>query len=165
MHCAGPGLRDRVRLGASGKLVTAFDVARSCALGADWCNSARGFMFAIGCIQAQACHTNCCPTGVATQDPLRQRALDVDDKSRRVANFHRNTLKAVADMVGAAGLERPADLRPQHFNVRQNSGETVTGDIALPELPEGCLVDGACEDNAYASRWRRARADSFALVD
>lgn len=161
----GAGLRDRVRLGASGKLVTAFDVARSCALGADWCNSARGFMFAIGCIQAQACHTNCCPTGVATQDPLRQRALDVDDKSRRVANFHRNTLKAVADMVGAAGLERPADLRPQHFNVRQNSGETVTGDVALPELPEGSLVDGSCEDNTYASRWRRARADSFALVD
>ena len=73
-----------------GKIVSAFDIARALSLGADWCNSARGYMFAIGCIQAQACHTNHCPVGVATQDPLRQRALDVNSKSQRVARFHRN---------------------------------------------------------------------------
>ncbi|HBM41903.1 MAG TPA: FMN-binding glutamate synthase family protein, partial [Sulfitobacter sp.] len=96
----GAGIRDQVKLGAAGKVVSAFDIARALALGADWCNSARGFMFAVGCIQAQACHTNHCPVGVATQDPTRQRALDVDDKSQRVARFHRNTLIALGEMTG-----------------------------------------------------------------
>ncbi|MFT6776013.1 MAG: glutamate synthase domain-containing protein 2 [Paracoccaceae bacterium] len=161
----GAGLRDQVRIGAAGKLVTAFDIARTCALGADWCNSARGFMFSIGCIQAQACHTNACPTGVATQDPLRQRALDVGDKADRVARFHENTLKAVRDMVGAAGLTDPQQLAPMHFNVRQMDGGTVTGDVAYPQLPHGCLIDGTCEDADYALRWTRARAHSFAPPD
>ena len=156
------GLRDRIKLGASGKLVTSFDIARACALGADWCNSARGFMFAIGCIQTQACHTNQCPTGVATQDAWRQRALDPRDKATRVYHFHRNTLRAVADIVGAAGLTDPAELRPRHFNVRLTTGEAVTGDVAFPELPPGCLMDGRCEDDAYVRRWELAAADSFA---
>ena len=73
----GAGLRDRVRIGASGKVISAFDIARCLALGADWCNSARGFMFALGCIQSRSCHTDHCPTGVATQDPVRQRAIVV----------------------------------------------------------------------------------------
>ena len=77
----GAGLRDRIKLGASGKITSAFDMARVMALGADWCNAARGFMFAVGCIQAQRCHTGLCPTGVATQDPLRQRAIVVQGKS------------------------------------------------------------------------------------
>jgi glutamate synthase domain-containing protein 2 len=158
----GAGLRERVMIGAAGKLVTAFDIARTCALGADWCNSARGFMFSIGCIQAQACHTNACPTGVATQDPLRQRALDVGDKAARVARFHENTLKAVRDMVGAAGLDDPQQLAPYHFNVRQVSGGPVTGNIAYPELPIGCLIDGSCEEPWYSGRWDRARAHTFA---
>ena len=91
MHNAlvGIGLRDRVKLGASGKLVSAVEIAAVCALGADWCNSARGFMFALGCIQAQRCHTNGCPVGVTTQDHKLQRALDPVDKAERVYNFHR----------------------------------------------------------------------------
>jgi glutamate synthase domain-containing protein 2 len=89
----GLNLRDKIKLGASGKIVSAFDIASVLAIGADWANSARGFMFAIGCIQSQSCHTNKCPTGVATQDPLRQRALVVPDKAQRVLNFHRNTLR------------------------------------------------------------------------
>ena len=161
----GAGLRDKVRLGASGKLVTAFDIARISALGADWCNSARGFMFAIGCIQAQACHTNCCPSGVATQDPARQRALVPADKALRVARFHANTLRAVADMVGAAGLRHPKEFHPKHFNIRSESGETVTGDIAFAELPLGCLIEGTCTDKDYVGRWQRARVESFAPVD
>ena len=72
--------RDRIRLGASGKIATAFDMARAMAIGADWCNSARGFMFALGCIQSLSCHTDRCPTGVTTQDPTRNRALFVPDK-------------------------------------------------------------------------------------
>ena len=161
----GAGLRERVKIGAAGKLVTAFDISRTCALGADWCNSARGFMFSIGCIQAQACHSNDCPTGVATQDELRQRALVVEDKAERVARFHENTLKAVRDMVGAAGLTDPQQLAPMHFNVRQKDGAVVTGDVAYPELPVGSLLRGDCDDAGYADRWARARADSFARVD
>ena len=161
----GAGLRGRIRLGAGGKLVTAFDIARVSALGADWCNSARGFMFAIGCIQAQACHTNKCPVGVATQDPLRARALDVADKAERVANFHRNTLKALAELVGAAGLSHPRELRPRHFNLRRRNGETVEGHEAFPSLPEGSLIEEREDGLGYLARWRRARADSFAPVD
>ncbi|OYW50974.1 MAG: FMN-binding glutamate synthase family protein [Rhodobacterales bacterium 12-65-15] len=107
----GIGVRERVRIGASGKITSAFDMARVMALGADWCNSARGFMFAVGCIQAQSCHTGECPTGVATQDPLRQRAIVVPDKAERVASYQRNTLHALAELVAAAGLTHPA-LRP-----------------------------------------------------
>jgi glutamate synthase domain-containing protein 2 len=98
--------------GASGRVVTAFDIARLLALGADWCNAARGFMFALGCIQAQVCHTDRCPTGVSTQNLWRQRALVVDDKTARVRQFHQSTLAALGELVGAAGLAHPRDLRP-----------------------------------------------------
>jgi hypothetical protein len=94
----GLNLRDRVSLGCAGKVVSAFDIARMMALGADWCNAARGFMFALGCIQAQSCHTGKCPTGVTTQDPVRQRALVVPDKAERVLSFHQNTLVALAEL-------------------------------------------------------------------
>ena len=103
----GVGLRDRIRLGASGKLVTGFDFCRAFAIGADYALCARGFMFAVGCIQSRSCHTNRCPTGVATQDQLRQRALVVADKAPRVANFHKNTLRALAELLGSAGLSHP----------------------------------------------------------
>jgi glutamate synthase domain-containing protein 2 len=161
----GAGLRDRIKIGAAGKLISAFDIARALALGADWANSARGYMFALGCIQAQACHTNHCPVGVATQDPLRQRALVVPDKSERVARFHRNTLKALGEMTGAAGLTDPNDFLPRHFMMRQSDGAMVTGDEAFPYLPDGFLVNEEEDDLDFLFRWRRARADSFAPVD
>jgi len=94
----GIGARQRLKIGAAGKIITAFDIVRAMALGADWCNAARGFMFAVGCIQSQSCHTDRCPTGVATQDPLRQRALVVPDKLERVYNFHRATLHELAEL-------------------------------------------------------------------
>lgn len=98
----GAGLREHIKIGASGKIVSAFEIARTLAVGADWVNSARGFMFALGCIQSQSCHTNRCPTGVATQDEDRQKALVVEDKSSRVYHFQHNTLKALADMIAAS---------------------------------------------------------------
>ena len=110
----GAGLRQSIRLGASGRVVTGFDIARLLALGADWCNAARGFMFALGCIQAQSCHTDRCPTGVATQNPWRQWALVVDDKAVRVRQFHQSTLAALGELVCAAGLSHPRELRPPH---------------------------------------------------
>lgn len=158
----GAGLRDDIRLGASGKLIHAFDIARAFALGADWANSARGFMFSIGCIQAQACHTNRCPVGVTTQDKLRQRALVVADKEVRVTNFHRNTMKALAEMAGAAGLSDPRAFLPRHFMQRDSSGEMVTGDSVFPYMPEGFLLRGEDCGAGYLERWNRADSSDFA---
>ena len=158
----GAGVRDKVQIGAAGKLISAFDIARALALGADWANSARGFMFAVGCIQAQACHTNHCPVGVATQDPLRMRALDVESKAERVARFQKNTLKALAEMAGAAGLDDPRQFRPHHIMQRETSGEMVAGNEAFPYLPEGFLIRGEDAGGGYLERWKRADARSFA---
>jgi len=157
----GAGLRDRIRIGAAGKLVSAFDIAHAMSLGADWCNSARGYMFSIGCIQAQACHTNHCPVGVATQDPLRQKALNVADKSQRVARFHANTLKALGEMAGAAGLHDPRDFLPYHFMTRKSDGTMTEGQEANPYVPVGFLLDDDGGDFGYRNRWNRANAESF----
>jgi glutamate synthase domain-containing protein 2 len=159
----GAGLRDRIRIGAAGKVVSSFDIARALALGADWCNAARGFMFSIGCIQAQACHTNHCPVGVATQDPLRARALDVPSKAERVARFHQNTMKALAEMTGAAGLSHPGDFMPYHMMVRMGDKKMVEASDAFPYLPEGFLFDTQSDvGTEYLSRWARASSASFA---
>jgi glutamate synthase domain-containing protein 2 len=160
----GAGLRDQVRIAAAGKIVSAFDIARAIALGADWCNAARGFMFAIGCIQAQACHTNRCPVGIATQDPVRQRAINVGDKSDRVARFHRNTMRALGEIAGAAGLNHPSDFMPYHFMFRQKDNAFFDGNEVYPYLPDGFLVSGEeiPELADWYSRWDRANAESFA---
>ena len=119
----GINARDRIRIGAAGKIATAFDMARAMAIGADWCNSARGFMFALGCIQSLSCHTDRCPTGVTTQDPSRNRALVVPHKIERVYNYHHATLHALAELLAAAGLEHPQQLRPIHFSQRTSTTE------------------------------------------
>ena len=162
----GAGIRDQVKIGAAGKIVSAFDIARALSLGADWCNSARGFMFAIGCIQAQACHTNHCPVGVATQDPWRQRALDVGHKSERVARFHRNTLEALGEMTGAAGLSNPNDFLPRHLMLRQGDKTVVQGDQVYGYLHDGYLLDDQSPDyHGNKTRWARAQASSFVPFD
>ncbi len=157
----GLNLRDRVRIGAAGKIVTAFDVARAMAIGADWCNSGRGFMFALGCIQSMSCHTDRCPTGVATQDQVRQRALVVPDKAERVANFHRNTLAALAELVAAAGLTHPSQISPEHI-VRRVSGERIQlFSNIFPMLKPGELLNGEAEPAVYRFYWPKAQAESF----
>src|SRR5215472_343373 len=130
----GAGLRSSIRLGAAGRIVTAFDMARVLALGADWCNAARGFMFALGCIQSQSCHTDRCPTGVATQDPLRQRALVVPDKAERVRQFHDSTLKALGELMGAAGLAHPRELNRMHIQRRISPTEVRSFAQIYPTL-------------------------------
>ena len=157
----GLNLRDRIRIGAAGKIISAFDIARAMALGADWCNSGRGFMFAIGCIQAQTCHTGRCPTGVATQDPQRQKALDPEDKSIRVLNFHRNTLKSLAELVAAAGLSHPSQLEPMHIVQRRSSGEVHSLATVYPRLQPGELLDSEAEPAVYRVFWSMARPDTF----
>lgn len=162
----GAGIRDRIKLGAAGKIVSAFDIVRALAIGADWCNSARGYMFAIGCIQAQACHTNHCPVGVATQDPIRQRALDPVGKSIRVANFHRNTLAAVGEMTGAAGLSDPSEFLPRHLMVRTADAEMVSGDQAFESIENGAFFKKFKTDpGGYQARWARADANQFTPPD
>ncbi|WAJ36310.1 FMN-binding glutamate synthase family protein [Pseudomonas sp. GOM7] len=157
----GSNLRDKIRLGASGKIVSAFDIARVMAIGADWANSARGFMFAIGCIQSQSCHTNKCPTGVATQDPLRQRALVVEDKAQRVHNFHRNTLKALAEMLAAAGLAHPSQIDAKHLVQRLSASEIKLFAQQHVFLAPGELLSGEISGEFYQRMWQMARADSF----
>jgi glutamate synthase domain-containing protein 2 len=156
----GVNLRDKIKIGASGKITSAFDMARVMALGADWCNAARGFMFAVGCIQSQSCHTDRCPTGVATQDRTRQRALVVPDKSQRVASFHKETLHALAELIAAAGLEHPRDLRPFHFMHRAAPDRVVTFAELYRFLNPGELLAGT-DLPQYRDPWEVARADSF----
>ena len=157
----GLNLRDRIKVGVAGKIVTAFDIARATALGADWCNSGRGFMFAIGCIQAQACHTGHCPTGVSTQDPERQKALVVNDKADRVKHFHQNTLKALAELVGAAGLGHPTQLRPHHIVVRTGEDLVQTLATVYPQMQPGELLDAEADPAVFKRFWSMASAESF----
>jgi hypothetical protein len=136
------------------------------ALGANWCNSARGFMFAIGCIQAQTCHTGHCPTGVTTQDPLRQQALVVGDKAERVYHFHQNTLHALKELVQAAGVQHPNEINAHHI-VRRTGDHTVDSlaHALLREIPEGSLLKESLDKlpMVYQHHWPKASADSFAL--
>ncbi len=162
----GLKLRHRVKLGAAGKVVGAFDIARMMALGADWCNAARGFMFALGCIQAQTCHTGACPTGVTTQDPVRQRAIVVPDKAERVYRFHQNTLKALKELVQAAGLEHPNQITPSHIVRRTSGSEVRLLANLLPLVKPGALleaIEGRIDwpHNVFKLYWPLARADSF----
>jgi len=162
----GAGLRSQIMIGCAGKVVSAFDIARLMALGANWCNSARGFMFAIGCIQAQTCHTGHCPTGVTTQDPLRQQALVVGDKAERVYHFHQNTLHALKELVQAAGVQHPNQINAHHI-VRRTGDHTVDSlaHALLREIPEGSLLKDTLDKlpMVYQHHWPKASADSFAL--
>jgi glutamate synthase domain-containing protein 2 len=160
----GAGLRDRIKIGAAGRLVSAFDIATVLAIGADWTNAARGYMFALGCIQSLSCHTNKCPTGVATQDPDRQRALVVPDKAERVRNFHDRTVAALADMLAAAGLSHPDDLQPHHVVHRVSPTEIRSYDQVHHFIAPGCLIAGDCDLPWYRDNWARAQAESFTAL-
>lgn len=159
----GTGLRDQIKIGAAGKIVSAFDIASTFALGADWVNSGRGFMFAIGCIQAQSCHTNQCPVGVATQDRDRQKALHVPTKAERVFNFHKNTLHALADMIAAAGLRHPSELDAHHLAQRINDREIKNYAQLHYFMEENALINNQLQDkeNFYYRMWQMASAQKF----
>jgi len=162
----GAGLRDRIRIGCAGKVVTAFDIARMMALGADWCNAARGFMMALGCIQAQTCHTGHCPTGVTTQDPMRQRALFVPDKALRVYNFHHATLHALKDLVQAAGLDHPQQIGSQHIVRRMSDWEVRLLSNLIMRVESGSLLGGdlSKQPGVFQVYWPMARPDRFSAA-
>jgi glutamate synthase domain-containing protein 2 len=162
----GLNLREHIRIGCAGKVVSAFDIARAMALGADWCNSARGFMFALGCIQAQHCHTGTCPTGVATQDPLRQQALIVPDKMQRVLRFHQGTLEALKELVQAAGLRHPNEITAAHIVRRtaQHDVRLLSNQLSIVQPGELlAAIEGraAWPHQVYERYWPMASAHSF----
>ena len=164
----GVALRKRIKLGCAGKVVSAFDIARMMALGADWCNSARGLMFALGCVQAKSCHTGFCPTGVATQDPLRQQALIVPDKAQRVFNFHSMTLHALKELVQAAGLRHPSDITAHHI-VRRSTDQKVKSlaQSILTQMADGALLQQDLRKLPliYQKSWPLSSAHSFRLQE
>lgn len=156
----GANLREHVCLVASGKVALGFDMVVKHALGANACNAARPFMFAVGCIQARRCHTNTCPTGVATQDPTRGRAVDVMGKSLRVKNFHAGTMKSFLDITGAMGCSDPDELSADLIYQRPDFGPAITHAQIYPPLTPGQLLGNDAPEH-YAYHWRLASAEKF----
>lgn len=157
----GCGLKDEIKLAASGKQISAFNIATSMALGADWINTARGFMFALGCVQSLHCHKNTCPTGIATSDPGRQRGLVVPDKAERVYHFHKNTIAALMEVVGSAGCQHPDQLQPGHIMYRLSQNEARPADQIYTLLQTGALLEDAAQTH-LAQDWALAQSSSFA---
>lgn len=156
----GTGLKGRIRLAASGKVYSGAGLAANAALGADWSNAARAFMFSLGCVQSMRCHTGLCPTGVATQDPTRQRGLVISDKAERVARFQAQTVKALHTIIVAMGLEHPRDICPQHFHERINSTRSNPINKIYHFLDEGELL-GDLKSSGYSDYWHQAQSGSF----
>jgi len=155
----GTGLRDRVRIGASGKVATGSDIVKRLVQGADYTNAARAMMFAVGCLQARRCHTNTCPSGVTTQDPRRVRALDVADKSERVHRYQRATVRSASQIMAAMGVRDPGDLTP-HRLLRRTDPTTVRSYAELYEwLAPGVLL--AEPPASWAADWAAAHPDTF----
>ena len=161
----GAGLRDRVKVAASGKIVSAYDIVRVCAIGADWCNMARPFMFSIGCIQARDCASGHCPTGVATMDPKRYRVIDIDDRAERVYNFQKNTRFALKELLEAAGLNHPSELTRRHIVRRLSASQIKLADQIYPKVQNEALLRGeSVEDARLSSYWDRVDQSSFQPV-
>lgn len=157
----GIGLRDQIRLIASGKILSAFHLLRVIALGADTANSARGMMMALGCIQARSCNTDHCPTGIATQDPARSKGLVVSDKATRVANFHRATIENLAELLAAAGLDSLDELEPRHINHRIQGTDIKTYAQLYPGIEPRCLLDESTVPETWKDDWQFANAERW----
>ena len=153
-------MRDKLRLIASGKVATGYDMLTKIALGADTCNAARAMMFALGCIQSLQCNTDRCPTGVATQNKHRWQSLDVPDKSMRVGNFHRRILSDFSEIVGALGLSGPDELDASHVRKYTDIGVSKSFAEIYPIAKTGELLDSATK-GVYADLWRNVKAESF----
>ena len=156
----GCGLRDAVRVIASGKVVTGFDMVHKIAIGADICNVARPMMFAVGCIQALRCHTNNCPTGVATQDQRRARALKIDDRPEHVKRYHRATMDSFIEITGAMGVAHPDQLEPRHILHRMPDQQARDYAQLHDYLPPGALLGGDVPES-FARDWAAASAEHF----
>jgi glutamate synthase domain-containing protein 2 len=156
----GTGLREHIKIICSGKIISAFEIARAVAIGADLCNSARAMMFALGCIQARRCNHNDCPTGVATQNPDLIKGLDIGDKSERVARYHHSTIHAFTELLGASGFTDPAQLRPEHIHRRLDFRTSRSYAQLFDYLEPGELLDDA-RSSEWGAMWGAAAADRF----
>lgn len=156
----GTGLKDRIRIAAAGKIHSGAQLAKSFAMGADYCNAARPFMFSLGCVQSMQCHTGNCPTGVATQKAWRQRGLVVEDKAPRVARFQRQTVHSLREIVVAMGLEDPWSIRPHDMRERLNGARSDAIDCIYDFVGEGELLSSP-GDSELSRYWNRAQAGSF----
>jgi glutamate synthase domain-containing protein 2 len=145
----GFGLKEDIKIIASGKIITGFHMFRALALGADLCNSARAMMMALGCIQALECNSNTCPTGVATQNPDRVKALVVSDKKQRVYNFHRETVRSFVELMAASGIEDPDQINRSHITSRVAMNRHERYDQIYPYLEKGCLLN----ENTIPDTW------------
>ena len=152
----GAGLRDDIRIIGSGKMFSAFHMIRSMALGADIINSARGMMLALGCIQSRTCNSDHCPTGLATQNPSRNKAIVVTEKSVRVAQFQKETVTQLVELVGAAGLERLDQLEPKHINRRVQGTEVKTYAQLYPKIESGSLLQASTIPDDWKEDWDMA---------
>jgi len=157
----GTGLRDQVRIIASAKIFSAFHIARITALGADTVNSARGMMLALGCIQSRSCNTDECPTGIATQNPARYKSLDIEDKSKRIANFHKSTVKHFVELLEASGLNEINDLKPCHINRRVNGTQVANYDELYPCLDPASLLSESTVPECWKKDWQKASSESW----
>lgn len=155
----GLGIRNQIRLIASGKTASGFDLLTKIALGADTVNAARTMMLALGCIQSQSCNTNKCPTGIATQNPSRGQAVNVENKYVRVANFHAQTINSMRELCGAMGYEKPELLCPSDIYRRFDQRLMQFDNIYTP-LKLGQLLTANIPP-AYASDWKKASAEHF----
>ena len=155
----GVGLRDRIRIGASGKVAAANDIVKRLIQGADYTNAARAMMMAAGCIQAQRCNTDKCPSGVATQNPRRARALDVGDKSERVYRYQQGTVAAAVKIMAAMGCRTPAELTPHHLQRNITATQTHSYAELYEWLRPGELLDEPPQ--SWASEWSAASAGRF----
>ena len=160
----GCGLREKIKVGAAGKLITGSNMAATLAIGADWCNAARPFMFALGCVQSRHCHTDRCPTSIATQNRFRQRGLDVPSKAERVYYYHKNTVSALTKIVAAAGLDHPAQLRPHHIYRRHSSGKVMPLSKLYNFIGPESLLNGTAGEE-MTSQWNMASAYHFASAE
>jgi len=156
----GINLRDKIRLVASGKVATSFDVVMKIALGADMINMARPMMFAVGCIQALRCHTNTCPTGVTTQDPKRIKALDINDKAPHVKNLHRGTMDGFLDITGAMGVNHPDNLTPDMIYYRLSEGESLKYSDVFKYIEPGNFLSDNIHPH-FKSSWEASSAEKF----
>ncbi|MCC6369659.1 MAG: FMN-binding glutamate synthase family protein, partial [Bacteroidia bacterium] len=159
----GFGLKKHIKIIASGKVHTGFDLVKNFALGADMCNGARAMLLALGCIQALECNKNTCPTGVATQNPELYKGLDIDDKKVRVMNYHNETVKAAVELMSAAGIKHPDELHRSHIYRRVSANQIQTYAEMYPYLLKGSLLEAP-----YPHGWEldvmHSSADSFENV-
>jgi glutamate synthase domain-containing protein 2 len=149
----GYSIRNKVKLIASGKVLTGYHILRAMALGADTCNSARAMMMALGCIQALVCNTNRCPTGVATQDKWLMAGLVVEDKKHRVANYHRDTIESAIELTAAAGLEDPHQITRGHISRRVFMNQVRSFEEIYPGIPTGSLLKGEMIEMVSSDKW------------